>query len=115
LTLIPPETLADQPELEAIAAERGREWQHLQDDADRGQQSRLIFLAGLHQIDEVLAHREVQRALRQTVDDADADATLGTIRTALRKLADRGAHPAKRTAAEGTKARAVGMRGDQVA
>lgn len=96
LTLIPAEILAGEPELEAIAAERGRERRHLQDDADRGEQSRRIFLAGLHQIDEVFAHREVQRALGQAVDDAET--TLGTIRKALRKLADRGAHPAKRAA-----------------
>lgn len=94
LSLIPAEILSDQPALEAIASEQASEWQHLQDDADRGEQARLIFITGLHQIEQTLDHRDGQRALGQAIDDAET--TLGKIRKALRKLAERGAHPAKR-------------------
>jgi hypothetical protein len=94
LSLVPAEILPDQPELETIASQQASEWQHLQDDADRGEQARLIFVTGLHQIEQALEHRDGLRALGQATDDAETN--LGKIRKALRKLAERGAHPAKR-------------------
>lgn len=94
LALVPAECLAGQPELDAIADQQAKQWEHLQADADRGEQSRLIFLSGLHQIEEVFARRDARRTLGQDVDDAES--ILGKIRKALRTLADRGAHPGRR-------------------
>jgi len=94
LSLIPAEIRSDQPELEAIAAQQATEWQHLQADADRGEQARLTFITGLHQIEEALDRRAAQRTLGQAIDDPET--FLGQIRNALRKLAERGAHPAPR-------------------
>jgi hypothetical protein len=94
LSLIPAEIRSDQPELEAIAARQDTEWQHLQADADRGEQARLTFITGLHQVEEALDRRDAQRTPGQSVDDAEM--FLGKIRTALRKLAERGAHPSPR-------------------
>jgi hypothetical protein len=94
LSLIPAEIRSDQPELEAIAAQQATEWQHLRADADRGEQARLRFVTGLHQIEEALDRRDAQRTLGQDVDDAET--FLGKIRNAVRKLAERGAHPAPR-------------------
>ena len=91
MSLIPAEVLSTQPDLETIAAQHAREWQYLQDDADRGEQARLIFITGLHQIEQVLAGRHDQQTLGQAVDDAET--TLAKLRKALRKLVDRGAHP----------------------
>lgn len=91
LSLVPADVLSTQPDLEVIAAQHAREWQHLQDDADRGEQARLIFVTGLHEIEQVLAGRHAQQTLGQAVDDAAT--TLAKVRKALRKLVERGAHP----------------------
>lgn len=92
LSLIPADVQAGQPELEAVAAGEAATWQHLQADADRGEQARLIFLTGLHQIEDAIRHRDNRRARDQNVEDAEA--SIATIRKALGKLAERGAHPA---------------------
>jgi hypothetical protein len=94
LSLVPAEIRPDQPELETIASQQASQWQHLQDDADRGEQARFIFVTGLHQIERALEHRDGLRALGQATDDAET--TLGKIRKALRKVAERGARPSKR-------------------
>lgn len=94
LSLIPAEALPQQPQLEKMAGEQEAAWQHLRDDADRKEQARLIFISGLHHIEQVLAHRDGQRATGQATEDTET--TLATIRTALRKLADRAARATRR-------------------
>jgi hypothetical protein len=91
LSLIPAEVQAGRPELEAVAAGEAAAWQHLQADADRGEQARLIFLAGLHQIEDAIRQRDSRRALEQNVEDAEA--FIAKIRKALGKVAERGADP----------------------
>ena len=92
LSLLPADVLATDTVLENVAAQEAEQWQHLQADADRGEQSRLIFITGLHMIEQALESRDQQRALGNTVQDAET--TLTTIRKALHKLVQRGAHPA---------------------
>ena len=92
LSLIPPNVLATSAELERIAAQHADEWTHLQADADRGERARLIFITGLHEVEQALARRHDLHTRGEAV--ADADATLATVRKALRKLVTRGADPA---------------------
>jgi len=91
MSLVPADVLSTRPDLENIAAQHAREWQHLQNDADRGEQARLTFITGLHQIEQAIDRRHDQRTRGQAVDDAET--TLATVRKALRKLVERGAHP----------------------
>ena len=91
LSLIPPNVLATSAELERIAAQHADEWTRLQADADRGERARLIFITGLHEVEQALARRHDLHARGEAVTDAEA--TLATVREALRRLVTRGAHP----------------------
>lgn len=91
LTLIPAEARAGEPDLAAIANDEAAAWKRLQDDADRGENARRIFVQGLHEIGQWLQRRHDARTRRETGDDAEQD--LAKVRKALKKLADRGANP----------------------
>lgn len=97
MSLIPADVLSTRPDLEAIASQHAVEWQHLQNDADRGEQARLIFIAGLHDIEQVLDRRHDLQTRGQAVDDAET--TLAKLRKALRRLVKHGAHPVLRPSA----------------
>jgi hypothetical protein len=82
LSLIPPNILPPSAELERVAD------QH----ADERERARRIFITGLCAVEQALARCQDLHTRGEAVTDAEA--TLATVRTALRKLATRGAHPA---------------------
>lgn len=91
LSLIPAQDRATEPDLDAIAREDGAVWQRLQAAADRGEAARLIFVQGLHDVDQWLTRRRAARARGEVSDTAEQD--LDKLQRVLSKLAKRGANP----------------------